>query len=673
MCRPFAAAALALTLGAAGCVHGRGTPQEPVVDEVVFHGVRAVDEDALAEGLATRGPTSRPGVLGRFVKDRPRFEPDALPTDVERIRAFYRERGYYGVKVAEPVVEEAGPGRVRVTFRVEEGRPVRVRKVEVLGLDAAPEAAARAGRLPLRLGDVFTHGEYDATRDALVAALRDTGWATAGVAQSAVVLPEEGAAEVRYEVDAGPRYRLGRIFVGRVAGISPEKIQDQVSAVLRTGEWWDESRLAAARGRLSDLGVFGAVRVTRASPDPQRGTIAVVIDLRQAKYQTVRAGPGLTFDRTRWDAEALLSWQHRNFLGDLRRVTTDLRAGWAWVPKPVTTRKQGPVASLTAEFQQPGAFSRWVDASARAQVERGIEDAYDYVVERVRLGLPLRIVSRLALVPSLNVELYQLSNTATDFAPGGTPLPPGGSGQPVLENCRGNVCLLAYLEQLVAWDARDSPVNTRRGWLAGVTVQEGVSFAGNGYRYLRLQPELRAFRPVGRRSVLAFRTRVGALVPLAEDAPPPVVARFYAGGPQSMRGYQTNRLSPMVRQAGEWVPVGGNGAADGSLELRFGIVGELGAAVFVDAASVSRYSKEASEWRTALDPTRLQWAAGLGLRYRTPFGPLRADVGVRLPSDLAAGVPFDQRFPAVPYTEWEDGTPYREPIVALQLALGEAF
>ncbi len=674
MCRrPLAVAALALTLGSAACVHGRGTPQEPFVDAVKFQGVKSVDEGLLAEGLVTRGPVPREGLTGRFDEDRQRFEPDALPTDAKRIESYYRDRGYYGASV-EPSVEAVAPGLVRVVFRVSEGRPTRVTKLEIVGLDAAPEAARKVGKLPLRVGDVFKVADYDATRAQLVAALRNNGWATAEVKQSATVVPEQASAEVRYEATPGVRYRVGPIFVGRIADISSGKIQQQISAVLRTGEWWDESRLAAARRRLSDLGVFGAVRVTRADPDPARGTVAVVIDLRQAKYQTIRAGPGLAFDPTRWDAQAEVSWQHRNFLGDLRRLTLDGRGGYAWVPTPFTPRKRGPVASLTADFQQPGALGRWIDLNVRAQVERGLESAYDYVAERLRLGLPLRIVSRLALVPSVNFEFYQLANKTAEFQPG-QPVPPGSS-EPLISNCKGkdqNLCLLTYLEQLVAWDARDDPLNTRNGWYTGLTVQEGLSMGGYGYRYLRLQPEFRAFYALGRHSVVAFRTRIGALVPISEADAPPIVSRFYAGGPLSMRGYYTNRLSPMIIQENAWVPVGSNGAADGSLELRFDLAGDWGAAVFVDAAGVSYYSSSPTEYQKALDPTQLQWASGLGLRYRTPFGPLRVDIGVRLPTDYAPGVPFHERFPAVPYTFFPDGTPHREPIIAVQIALGEAF
>ena len=140
-----------------------------------------------------------------------------------------------------------------------------------------------------------------------------------------------------------------------------------------------------------------------------------------------------------------------------------------------------------------------------------------------------------------------------------------------------------------------------------------------------------------------------------------------------MRGYYTQRLARMVRQEGEWVAVGGNGLADASAELRFDLSRAVGAAVFLDAGSVSDASDVPTEYQTALDPTRLQLAAGFGLRYRTPFGPLRLDVAARLPERFDGD--FDTWFPPVPYAIGEDGRPvvHREPIVAVHIALGEAF
>ncbi len=658
MVRSAAVIALAFALGTGGCLRARGTPEEPVVTKFRLEGVRSVDADALKERLATQAS-------GRWRWSEPkRLDPDALAADRRRVEAYYRARGYYEAK-ADVEVVRPGADRVTVVMRVTEGRPVRVTKLTVNGLAEAPEARARVGALPLRVGDVFTEGAYDASRAALAAALASTGWATAEVTQRAVILPEAAAAEVTYDVDAGRRWKFGAVSLAAGAQLPRGKILDQVHAVIHPGDWWDETKLAEAQVRVFQLGAFGGVRVQRLRRvDEQRGTIGVEVLIQRAPFRTVRAGPGLGVQAIRWDAHVLTGWQDRNFYGDLRRLGVEGRLGYAWLPNPWGATKAGTVGLVSTEFGQPGAFTRWVDASARLELEKGIEQAFDFYSERLKLSLPLRLRPRWKLTPSYNLEVYDLSNYGVEVVPGRT------ASSAALENCRGSVCLLTYLEQTIAWDGRDDPLNTRRGLYVGVSVQEAFNVAGYGYRYLRFFPEARWFRPLSERTVLALRGRVGALVPLFETGAPPVIARFQAGGPLSMRGYYNRRLARMERQGNDWVPVGGNGLADGSAELRFALTGALGAAAFLDAGGISDASSIPSAWQEALSPGALQYAAGLGLRYRTPFGPLRVDVAARLPdrwsTDLSA-------FPAVPFTRWPDGALHREPIVAVHISIGEAF
>ena len=488
--------------------------------------------------------------------------------------------------------------------------------------------------------------------------------------QGALVLPEEGTAEVTYEVRPGTRYRFGPMFVAGTAAVSRDVIREQAAGAIRTGEWWDESKLAAAQARVFELGVFGGVRVTRGTPDPRRGTIPVVVAVREAPFRTMRFGPGLGVEATRWEARAMLGWEHRNFLGDLRRVSTDLRAGYAWVPTPWGSTKEGPVALLTGEFQQPAAFARWLDASARVELEKGLLEAYDYYAERLKLGLPLRLAARWSIIPSWNLEVYQLSKYDPDRPPGATPTDTG----PTLENCVGSVCLLSYLEQRLAWDGRDDPLehparllrlprgagglprrDVRLPVPAALARAAGLPPARPGHR-ARLPRPLRRARPARRDGGAAARR---------------AVLRGWADVDARLLHPAARRHGPPARRA--WVPVGGNGLADGSLELRFGLTRSLGGVLFVDAGAVSDANSSPTEYQTALDVTRLQYAAGVGLRYRTPFGPLRLDVGARLPERF--DVPFDEWFPPVPYAYGENGAlvVHREPIVAVHLALGEAF
>jgi outer membrane protein assembly factor BamA len=204
--------------------------------------------------------------------------------------------------------------------------------------------------------------------------------------------------------------------------------------------------------------------------------------------------------------------------------------------------------------------------------------------------------------------------------------------------------------------------------MAALTLQEGFKIGGNGYQYFRVTPEASFYVPLGWRTVLAGKVKVGGLVPIREDSAAPIVALYTSGGSTTVRGYGDQRLSPMSLQDGHWVPTGGNGVFEASLEVRQQLGGSLAGVFFLDVGNVSEANGSSKEWRGALKFSALQPSAGVGLRYKTPFGPVRLDVGARLPTDFSPGIAFADRFPAVPGTSG-----HHEPLVAFHLTLGEAY
>ncbi len=619
---------------------------------------------------------------------------DQLEVDRRRIEAYARDHGFYDARVRDAQVIPVGPGQVDVVFVVDEGAPVRVRQVEITGMDGAAAATAAMRKPALREGDVFTVAAYDALRDQLTAALQDNGWAMAEVTQEAQVLPEEHAAIVRYTVQAGARYRFGPIFVTGAGAVAKERIRRRAAQEIAPGAWYDQSRLGVAQARVFAMGVFAGARVNRGTPDAERGIIPIVVAVREAPFRSVRAGPGLgVVSGSRIDASGIAGWTHRNFLGDLRKLDLSLSAGYAWLvlqSEEEDAIRSGPVGALDLDFSQTELGARPIDFGARIGLQRGLEQGYDFWAQRLRLSLPIRLSKRVTVVPSYNLEVYELENAQALPDPDD---PTQTQASPVLASCKPvgdsttqGVCLLSYLEQRIEWDGRDDPLNTRRGFYLALSVQEGGRVGGYGYQYLRVVPEARVFFPLGERSVLAARARFGAFIPIDETDRPPTVALFQAGGPSSMRGYGLNRLSPYSTgrpaqpatedspavEAVPAIPLGGNGLAEYSVETRFPVRGNLFGAVFVDAAYVSYPSAVPNAYQYAFSPARLQWAAGVGIRYRTPIGPLRLDLAGRLPTDLSSDVDFDDRFPTVPGTEGAPGTRH-ERILSLHLTVGEAF
>ncbi len=660
---------LALGLALPACSTPRGTAERPAVTRFDIQGTREVSADDIREHLATQ-PSD--GFWALFWRRTRYLDTDAFETDLKRIVRYYQARGHYTARVEEAEVRPDGEGRVALEVRVEEGPATRVSEIDVEGAEAAPAALARLGELPLHRGAVFTEPAYDATTAAVREALSANGYAEATVTPLARVDPVRAEARITYRIEPGRQYRVGNLFVVGAAQVPRERVREQVELVLEPGQIFDETLLPRAQGRVFDLGVFGGVRLTPGTPDPERGTIPVVIAVREAPFRTIRLGPTFVAEATSaWKAGLLASWTHRNWLGGLRRLHLEARGGWAWLPTPFSPEKQGLFGVASARLAQPAFAARWLDLTAALEIERGLEQAYSFDAVRTQLGLPVRPSRALTLTPSYNLEVYRIRGdvSAVDVGQGG--------GLAIVRSCGGNPCVLSYLEQRLTLDLRDDPLDTRRGLLVSLSLQEGFRIGDFGFPYLRLLPEVRGFVPLGA-PILALRARVGLVHPLSEQ-PTPVVALLASGGPTAMRGYYTSRLAPVTELPnGTFAPVGGNGLVDGSAELRFPMVsqflgaGDLWGVAFVDAGNVEVAARDVFSLRS------LQWAVGLGLRLKTPVGPIRLDAGFRLPRRSGGAwvwptVPLVQIGPRGELVPAGSGERLETTKWAFHFSLGEAF
>jgi outer membrane protein assembly factor BamA len=188
--------------------------------------------------------------------------------------------------------------------------------------------------------------------------------------------------------------------------------------------------------------------------------------------------------------------------------------------------------------------------------------------------------------------------------------------------------------QAVTFDWRDNPLDTRNGVYAELHLQEGGGVAGGEFDYVKVSPDLRGYVGLGDHVVVAARARVGLgfgfghVVPISE--------RFFAGGPNSQRGFAQQHLSPVVTGAdGHTATIGGEGLIESSLEGRVDLFRVRGVWIqgvgFLDGADVT-------ERRGQLDARNLHWALGTGLRVKTPVGPVRFDIAWRL-NRMGAGEP----------------------------------
>lgn len=694
MSRFFAFTALLLALTRCATT---GRPHAPGAKEV--KDLQIIGNDQLsASAIKDKIVTGETGWLPFASKQY--FDPVAWQADLRRIVRYYEAEGYYHAEIVSDSVRPDGADGVDLTVRVQEGPPTRIERIEVVGLEALPPGQQEKAREPLNLkvGDVFKEVPWATAKAGMQANLREMGYAVATVGGEAFVDVPNNTATLLVKVQPGQRYKFGRTFVATVPGalVKPSRIIEQALPSVRPGRWFSESALADAQARVFKMGVFAAVKVNRGAPDPAAGTVPVVIDVREAPFRTVRAGGGIGLDPARQEVRGVSEYSNRNFFGDLRRFTLTGKAGWAFLPSFLAVARNDqtqvlrsqPIFDVTSELEQPHFFHPDVTGQLSAEVSKNVEEAYQFVGGHFRLGALWRPHPAVGVTASYNFEADSLQGEALL----------GGTAPQLAFGCP-DPCVISYLEQLVEWDRRNDRLEPTKGYYLALSFQEGGGPLGGSFNYLRIQPAARYYKTFGGKLTLALQMRIGTLLPTSgSDTSSPIISRFYSGGDQ-MRGFSYHRLSPLqaVRttqqtdpnnplaaplgaQPGETVPVGGNGLFDSSLELRYPLTDNLVFAAFFDTGfvTVGRFQFANLHYLGQ----NMQYAVGIGLRYRTVVGPIRVDFGRRL--NIGPPLPV-QQLPGQVVTFPVDsgcfglgnaGTRYAgapEGLCTLQISIGEAF
>ena len=607
------------------------------------------------------------------------FDPNAWQADLRRIERYYEAQGYYQAQVVEDEVVPRQPGWFRqwwargtrwaapgvdLRVTVSEGAPTRVGEVRIEGLGALTEAqrASLLEDFPLEKGRIFREADWTEIKPLMRSRLREMGYAEAAVEGNVEVDVESHLARVVIEAIPGERYKFGDIFVA--TGANPKVphrwVIDEAAQAIEKGDWYSETALDEAQARVFKMGVFGGVKVARGTPDAQSGIVPVVVDVREAPFRTLRAGGGLGVDQTRDEVRLLLEYTNRNFFGGLRSLTTQTRVGWALLPAievPSGIRRSEPVANVTAEFTQPRVLNPSVRYFLTLQGEYRPELAYALAGGQFKTGLAWSPHPAVTTQLTYNFQAFHFFRAEVLL---------GGRSTELAFGC-GKTCLLSFAEAQVEWDRRmrqypsglrPDLVDPTTGYFLGFSVQYGGGPLRGDYTYVRVLPEARLYRsPPGERVTFALRARAGTLISAAESRrDSPIVSRFFAGGANSMRGYNNRRLSPLQlippdparppqdalvisqklgRQEGEVVPIGGERLFEASAEARYRLNSDFQFAVFVDAGFNNLADRLGNDITVQNAPeylrTYMQYAVGAGLRYMTLVGPIRLDLAYRLP------------------------------------------
>ncbi len=568
------------------------------ISSLKFEGVEQVDKGALANALQTKAGSRLPWGRKRY------FDRSAFDADLRRIEAFYRDRGFPDARVRSFDVDlNEAQDKVDVTLQIAEGEPVRVAAIELRGFDPLSESeqAALRATLPLQPEQPLDRQLAVASRDRAINVLRDKGYPYAEVAlEDNEIAPRQR--NIVLEATPGTLAQFSLVDIHGFTGVSENVIRRQLT--FEPGDRYTRQSLRDSQRKLYGLELFQFVNIepleepVLMSPDvPVRVTVA------EGKHRRISTGIGYG---TEEHGRARIRWEHLNLFGGAQKagvegkwssldrgVRLDYREpyflrpnlslnfdGQAWqASEPVySTNQLGGRMSLR---HQPSAETFWtvslMNEYQRSVIEPEALEDFSIRDDLIALGLD----------PTDGTSEGTLSAVAFDFS----------------RNTTSNVL-----------DARSGYV------LTGHLEQAGRWLPGT-YNYWTGSAEARHYLPIGRRLVVANRLRVGT-IDAADDlaANVPFYKRFFLGGATSLRGWGRYEVSPL---SGFGLPIGGFSMVEGSAEVRLPVWGKIGAVGFVDYGNVW-----AEPW--TFDASDLRVAVGPGLRYLTPIGPARIDIGYQV-------------------------------------------
>lgn len=545
------------------------------IEKVVIRGNKGLTDRQVKKAMATQ---ERQYFILRGTVQRQRLE-----EDVERILQLYNDHGYIQARVeSHDATVDREKARVTLTFVVVEGLQYRVGEVRLKGVALLPEAEIRR-QLKFKSGDVFSRSKI---RDSLKA-IADLYGAIGRASADVTPLTEQVAATTRMnltlEITEGPEVYVERINIAGNVRSQDKVLRREIQMV--EGDLFTLQKVQKARQKLVNLGFFESVEVTT-QPGSDKTKIIVNVDVTERPTGMFSIGGGFS------SVDSFLGTidlAQRNFLGRGWEASLRLRLG---------ARSQQGVLSFT----EPWLFDRPLAAgfdlfNTRRQFP---EFDFDTLGGGLRLSHPFQEFWRWNLGYRLTRDrITNLRNQ--DFS-----TVEGEDGTRVTSMASGSVVR----------DSRDSTLNTTRGALSSV----GVDLAGLGgdSRFVKSSASTSYFYPIWLDHVLSGRAEAAYGFGLGDD-PLPLFERFFLGGPNTIRSFKFRRISP----TDGGFRTGGTSQLLGNLEYTIPVGFGIRLAGFFDIGNVYGFTKE-------FDPTDLREAAGGGVRWNSPFGPIRVDYGINL-------------------------------------------
>jgi len=565
----------------------------------------------------------------------------------------------YAVKVDSayeevPTTREDGDGEVVVHLTIVEGAARTVGAVRVAGATRLTEADIRKV-IRSQPGRPLQDSLVRQDRDAVETLYRNAGFDDVNVT---LVLTNEPNYTLTFTIAEGRQFMIDHVIVTGNSRVRTETILAEVR--LKEGEPYGLAARLESMRRLNELAIFRRVNIT-ANPAPSDdGRVDVIVQVEESPATTLGYGGGLEFQRTVRTGEngeedrfefaprGFFEVGRRNLFGGNRSINLFSRLSLRPRSAPGDPTRDGrgfgvSEYRVTGSYRAAHAWGSNTDIVISTSVERAIRTSFTYVRRGANAEALRRLTPRTSVFGRYALDSTRLFDNRVS-----------PEDQPLIDRLFPQIRLSSFSAGIV-WDRRDNILDPTAGVLLSADAELASQNIGSEVGFAKTFLQATGFRRVTRRAriVLAGRVQVGLArgfprlvqqrsadgLPLTGDdgqiltttvADLPAGRRFFAGGSTTVRGFQQDRLGvpAILNDAG--LSNGGNGLVIMNGEVRTRLFSTVSLVGFLDGGNVFKRVGD-------IRPGDFRGAAGLGLRYRSPLGPLRLDFGFKLDRRLVAG------------------------------------
>ncbi|MCU0665535.1 MAG: outer membrane protein assembly factor BamA [Candidatus Omnitrophica bacterium] len=527
---------------------------------------------------------------------------EVLKEDVERVKSFYAREGYTDADVLSQVRADGKKNNwLYVNIIITEGKRYYVGNVVIEGNNDVSLKDILAQIKACSSGKVFSHEAVKDDSASIRSLYFDKGYISADITSSASLNADTNRVDISYKITENQIAYVDKIMV--TGNVKTKDIVVRRELRIHPADKFDGEKLRRSKERLQNLGFFEEVSYdTKDTSVPDKKDL--IVDVKESKTGSFSFGGGYS---TVEQFIGFVEIEQKNF--DWRNFPYFTGAGQ-------DLRLRASLGNLSSgfdlSFTEPWMFDYPVsfgfDAYKRSHKrEQNVGYGYDEDVTGGDLRLGKEISEYVKADLMYRYDQIDISNISDDAT------------NDLRKEIGKNT--ISSVQFGMSFDSRDNVFSPVKGDLLTGSMEVAGGPLGASKDFTKFFGRASHFVPLWRNSSLEFRGRLGLASPYGNSDEIPIYERFFAGGATTVRGYDERKVGPIDPVSKD--PLGGEALLIGNIEYLYPLYDFLKLAAFYDVGNV--WAKQ-----NDLGKGGFKTGIGLGVRVKTPIGPLMLDYGIPL-------------------------------------------